>query len=282
MDLSACHIIYVDRRARQDRELLRPTSPTPPPAASGVWNVAGDECEHVVANVEMLLSAFNNVSICVSGPSCIAKITQLNESIDSDLTPTLVLIDLTPRPNSPPQALPDERPPSPTSIRHFPALPDDESYYGLKLLQRISSEIQFQNYSKLFVPIAFITTSPIPPATSSGPPAMGSAPQEQAGSSTAALDTARMMHCLDAGAVDVVKSPFSKDRISDVAVHAYRAHKKVSREQKAFLAVKKGRKRSWVGFDEEKPYSYLRESMLVVFSSRPLFSPASLTKTRTL
>jgi hypothetical protein len=46
------------------------------------------------------------------------------------------------------------------------------------------------------------------------------------------------------------------------AIHAYRAHKDASKEQRALLEIKRGRKRSWVGVDDQKPYAYLREAMV--------------------
>lgn len=70
------------------------------------------------------------------------------------------------------------------------------------------------------------------------------------------------MRYLDIGAVDVLTSPLLPDRLPSLAIHAYRAHKDASKEQRAILEMKRGRKRSWVGVDDSKPYAYLREAMV--------------------
>jgi hypothetical protein len=50
--------------------------------------------------------------------------------------------------------------------------------------------------------------------------------------------------------------------MTNLAVQAYRAHREAAREQQALLEVRRGRKLSWVGVHEEKPFSYLREAMV--------------------
>ena len=77
------------------------------------------------------------------------------------------------------------------------------------------------------------------------------------------IDPQLMLQCLDAGALDVVKSPLDKAGIMGLTVHAYRIYKNAKKEQAAFMAVSnRGRKQSWVGVDEKQPYEYLREAMV--------------------
>jgi 3',5'-cyclic-nucleotide phosphodiesterase len=76
------------------------------------------------------------------------------------------------------------------------------------------------------------------------------------------LDQERTMKYLDIGAADVLTSPLLKDRLPSLAVHAYHAHKEALKDQRALLDMKRGRKRSWVGLDDQKPYAYLREAMV--------------------
>jgi 3',5'-cyclic-nucleotide phosphodiesterase len=72
-----------------------------------------------------------------------------------------------------------------------------------------------------------------------------------------------MLQCLDAGALDVVKSPLDKAGIMGLTVHAYRIYKSAKKEQGGFMAMtRRNRKQSWVGVEEEKPYAYLREAMV--------------------
>jgi 3',5'-cyclic-nucleotide phosphodiesterase len=70
------------------------------------------------------------------------------------------------------------------------------------------------------------------------------------------------MRYLDVGAVDVLTSPLLQERLPSLGIHAYRAHKDASKDQRALLEMKRGRKRSWVGVDDQKPYAYLREAMV--------------------
>ena len=75
------------------------------------------------------------------------------------------------------------------------------------------------------------------------------------------VDPKQMMGCLNAGAVDAIPSPFTRERVEALASHAYRAHIQGMKEQPSYLDRKTTRKRSWVGVDEAKPYAYLREEM---------------------
>jgi hypothetical protein len=74
--------------------------------------------------------------------------------------------------------------------------------------------------------------------------------------------------CLDLGATDVMASPMNIKCITNLEVHAYRAHRDAARDQKAMLELKRGRKRSWVGISEEKPFAYLREAMVATLMNR--------------
>lgn len=75
-------------------------------------------------------------------------------------------------------------------------------------------------------------------------------------------DTVRLSKYLDCGAVDVLSSPLSKERLQSLAVHAYRLQKEAARDEASFLTTKRNRKLSWVGVDDAKPYAYLREAMV--------------------
>lgn len=165
----------------------------------------------------------------------------------------------------------ENRPPSPNEIRYDYGEVEEQSLYGMRLLQWLASETQYRNLSRLFIPIAVVSSARAHLSSStsesgysvSGVLSLHSQESSRNDSTTpSTLDTGQMLGYLDSGAADVVPSPFMKERIAGLAVHAYRAHKEVAKEQKAFLAVKRGRKRSWVGVDDERPYAYLREAMV--------------------
>jgi 3',5'-cyclic-nucleotide phosphodiesterase len=78
----------------------------------------------------------------------------------------------------------------------------------------------------------------------------------------ASVEPGKWLHCLDAGAMDVLTSPLQHSRVKGLPALAYRAYKETCQERTAFLATKSLRKRSWVGFEERKPFAYLREDMV--------------------
>lgn len=218
------------------------------------------------------------VHLCTSGKSCVAKLSELNQASIADLIPTLVLIDIPHDDESLDQSPRDERTPSPNSKLQIDGIleePNIEETYGLKLLEWIASEIQYQSLSKLIVPVAVVSipTQDVPQVPSrprsesnskflemSYEPVMSSS--NNSGDLVNPLDPVRTMRYLDEGAVDVLTSPIVQERIPSLGIHAYRAHRDASKDQRALLEMKRGRKRSWVGVDDQKPYAYLREAMV--------------------
>lgn len=182
-----------------------------------------------------------------------------------DLKPTLILIDtpfqeqIADRSRS--------RDPSPHSLPDEDAGNHEEELYGLALLQRIISESYLRNLSKLVVPVPVVNfPSDSPGRTDSSSDVREEIANERLhpGSSKARRVANRKMlkKCLDLGATDVMASPLNGKCVTNLEVHAYRAHREAARDQKAMLEVRRGRKRSWVGISEAKPFAYLREAMV--------------------
>jgi 3',5'-cyclic-nucleotide phosphodiesterase len=220
----------------------------------------------------------SSVHVCRTGKSCVEKVSALNSASIIDLIPILVLIDIPFEDELPriPSLTKDFRTPSPSSREQtegFFTEVLEEDLYGLSLLRWVASEMQYQNLSKLIVPVAIVTT-PAMVHTSNGhtisftdTSTFTSDPFAPAGPSTppatsTPLDQTRTLRYLDLGAVDVLTSPLLLERLPSLAIHAYRAHKDMVKEQKAIMDMKRGRKRSWVGLDDQKPYAYLREAMV--------------------
>jgi len=179
------------------------------------------------------------------------------------------------RPRSFPPFPPVESPlPSPTLLRReITFSSESDESYGLQLLSRIASDLQVEEGVELIIPVAIVQ----PKRKGSldgllernGKPTVLRAPYGpetvavQLEDTSDSLDPQIMLQCLDAGALDVVKSPLDKAAIMGLTVHAYRIYKKAEKEQGSFMAqARKGRKQSWVGMEEEKPYAYLREAMV--------------------
>jgi hypothetical protein len=144
----------------------------------------------------------------------------------------------------------------------FPSLPhrktsdvESSDIYGSRLLSHIVSEIQVKKLSKLIIPVAVISgyEKSESTLTTTSPNILGSQGLDESG---------KLFRFMDAGAVDVLTSPITKERAQGLVVQAYRMFKEVSKNDGSFLASKRTRKMSWVGVDEEKPFAYLRESMV--------------------
>jgi 3',5'-cyclic-nucleotide phosphodiesterase len=148
----------------------------------------------------------------------------------------------------------------------------DESY-GLQLVSRIASDLQVEEGVKLIIPVAIVQ----PKRSDSYDQVLDSVRQPEVirapfgpeadpvaiEDSSDVIDTQLMLQCLDAGALDVVKSPLDKAGIMGLTVHAYRIYKNAKKEQAGFMAMaRRNRKQSWVGMEDEKPYAYLREAMV--------------------
>ncbi|KAF1947274.1 hypothetical protein EJ02DRAFT_139202 [Clathrospora elynae] len=263
MDHGACNVIYIDRRANDEqvrKETLHKSlvaREDTGAAGQSYFALGKTSPREVRDNVEAILSISAEVHICSTGRACIRKISQLIESAKANV-PTFVLIDVPYDEEQRMKRLSREpRTPSPTSSRLTridAGEPDD--IYAMHLLTHISSEISSRNYSRLVVPVVMLSGLNHG-ATANGPP-----PSPGMYASNPLTDAVRLTRYLDAGAVDVLTSPLSKDRMLGLVIHAYRLQREFNREEASFLTTKRNRKLSWVGVDDTKPYAYLREAMV--------------------
>ena len=162
MDYAACNVVYVDRNAREDR-LVKREDATSTASPDGVINYADDHAPvHIPGavdeNLQTLLGTFSEgrsqnylcnhfipltcitVYVCISGKSCISKLSELNQSSIVELIPTLVLIDIPYEDQLAERPSREVRTPSPSSQLQIDGLHDDlidQEAYGLNLLQWI-------------------------------------------------------------------------------------------------------------------------------------------------
>ncbi|KAB5570804.1 3'5'-cyclic nucleotide phosphodiesterase [Coniochaeta sp. 2T2.1] len=265
MEPGTCNVLYIDRNVREDRYLTSDENAT---AEDFEW-----ETQNIAENVKHLLDVFGEVHLISKGATCMQQWLGLQDVSMVELKPTLLLID-TPYDDRIPERS-RSRTPSPHSPPPIDEEEDhEEDLYGLALLERIVSESQLRSLSALVVPVPIVNF-----------PTSVVAEDTESSSSSETTDTScdhiahrklparspseervanrRMLKkCLDLGATDVMASPMNVKCITNLEVHAYRAHRDAAREQKAMLEVRRGRKRSWVGISDEKPYAYLREAMV--------------------
>ncbi|KAL7918894.1 hypothetical protein ACQKWADRAFT_216755 [Trichoderma austrokoningii] len=258
MDSLACHVIYVNRSVGEAR-LLRALSDdlaASPTDASPDWRH-----DRVRELVQPLLDAFGDVHVCPTGAACMAKLMQLHEAGSMiDMTPAIVLLD-TPHDEWIPESYSSQNASSSTDPNlvnrdaeiHTP----DENLYGLALLQRLITEAHLRSISKLVVPIPVISY----PA-SREQMTDGTAELLSTAAGTLAASRKLIRRCLDLGAVDVIVAPLGPKCIATLEICAYKAHRDAARDQQAMMEITKGRKRSWVGINDQKPYAYLREAMV--------------------
>lgn len=259
MDDVSCDLIYVDRSVREDRVIVAPSRGS---GSFGCFQDAASGCETQTLreNVALLLEAIGDVHLCGTGAACMSRLFDQHGTSTAETKPTVVLIDL---PSN--ERLPDDdrsRPASPhadpSGDERGPGSANGDGY-GIRLLQMIVSEAHLRNMSNLVVPIPLISF----PGAGRG----GATADDSDVPGVSALEGGRLMPdrrllkgCLDLGATDVLVNPVTS--VTSIQTHAYRAHKEALKERQAILEVKRGRKRSWVGVDEQKPFAYLREAMV--------------------
>ncbi|KAH7170551.1 hypothetical protein EDB81DRAFT_169827 [Dactylonectria macrodidyma] len=255
MERAACQVIYVNRDVCEDGLVHSKTSEAkndPPSWLSGEARRA----------IQPLLDAFGDVHVCATGAACLSKLFELQEGSMLDLKPTVVLLD-TPHDEHVPEPRNRSMSPSPSCESdegadiHTP----DEALYGLDLLQKIITEAHLRGMSKLVVPIPMISGSNGAMSVSEQ---MTDGAVEPFNAPLGSLASNRRLirRCLDLGAVDIIVSPLSSKCIPTLEICAYRAHRDAAKEQQTLMEIRQGRKRSWVGVNEEKPFAYLREAMV--------------------
>ncbi|KAL5612797.1 hypothetical protein BROUX41_004119 [Berkeleyomyces rouxiae] len=252
MDSKLSHVIFIHKDVQHERLVparFRDTSSESEDAAP--------ESRHITESLHSLLE-YTDVEICSSGASCISTVIQLLDSSLEKLTPFIVLID-TPYDEEIPQPQKNRSSSPEKSNRELELHTPDDEVYGLKLLQRIMTEAHLRSMSKLVVAIPVISypIGPMSPSTS----ALHEFPTQPINTSEW-VDRRLLQRCLDLGATDIIVGPINQKSVTSLEVHAYRAYRDALRDQQAILEVRRGRRRSWVGVNEEKPYSYLREAMV--------------------
>lgn len=138
----------------------------------------------------------------------------------------------------------------------------DEELYGLTLLQKLVTEAHLRNVSKLVVPVPVISLPHADDVTASEHMTDGAVEANVAAPGMFDIYRPLIRKCLDIGAVDVLIKPLSPKCIATLEICAYKARRDAAREQQAIMEITKGRKRSWVGVNEQKPFAYLREEMV--------------------
>ncbi|KAG6026697.1 hypothetical protein E4U41_001199 [Claviceps citrina] len=262
MNRLSCNVIYVNRLVEDDALICAAHDSSDDVSGPGQ---AEWKCEHDRNLVKPLLDAFGDVYICNTGAACLSTLFHLQDGSMTNLTPTLILLDtpfddpLQNQCNGSRSSSPSPAPATQTFEIHTP----NEELYGLSLLQKIITEAHLRSTSKLVVPVPIISF-PVASASKVSSYQMTDGMSDPRWTPEESLAASRHLirACLDMGAVDVLLSPLTSTCITALEICAYKAHRDATKEQQAILEVTKGRKRSWVGVNEQKPFAYLREAMV--------------------
>ena len=271
MDYASIHVILLDERIQQDR------------FESGTSHLSSEPKE-LLNDVQCLLSVFKGgrhllflditcsilpslmndlklmfiVYLLGTGSACLAK-TRVLDSLSSSCNPVFVFLPVTQdlRSGAPASSTRSSYligatsgSPSKVSLEEIVRTSGDEDIRGFSLLRHIMLEIEEAHFSKLVVPIAIVDTESVLPSGEVN----GLRPSNS-------VHPGHVIRCIELGAADVISSPLDSYRLHAMSTLAYRAHIEGTKARPAFLDLKKSRKLSWVGVDEQKPYAYLREVM---------------------
>ncbi|KAL8782474.1 MAG: hypothetical protein Q9213_005343 [Squamulea squamosa] len=269
MEHAAFHVVYVDNQisTNLDGTYLQEAAPgslaetEKAPQANrrpdGFQQISS-EIMVIQDNLRNLLKIFEGVHLCASGNSCLRKLSEIESNV-YDLQPILVFLEAQMALEARQE---DDRPPyarrnpisDQTSSRNQYATSIAKQTTPTRrsnLLKAIASRIALADSSILIIPIAFIQSRE---DVVQGDLQNHSAKDEP-------LLPPELLRCLDDGAVDVAFTPLSFDRIRSIAAQAYGHRKDRSKKRASSQEIRKSRKRSWVGFDDRKPYAYLREEI---------------------
>lgn len=200
------------------------------------------------------------VYLCRSATSCLQRLESLQAAHCH--ASTVVVISTSPEKEQLNSAARQTRSPSPRSLPG--AAHHIEDLDGLSFLRHVVSEKTTHHALAHITPVVMLeNTSPAPilvgkPADSLSTPDRG---RKLPNSILNQRAYANNSQYLGLGAVDVLQSPLSAERAQCLPAHAYKTSQEILRSEGGGSAPG-SRKASWVGTNESKPFSYLRESMV--------------------
>lgn len=151
------------------------------------------------------------------------------------------------------------RTPSPRSGRrrseHMALHP--ENPYGMDFLVYLAYRIRHQNLGSRIIPVVIRGTDPEHEASP-----LASAPLSFTKSGTRDGGAMSQVVFFDAGAVDVLTGPLTVERTRCLPSHVYRVHAEHRQNQPSAAVPSRGKKTSWVGTKEGKPYTQIKEVMV--------------------
>lgn len=156
----------------------------------------------------------------------------------------------------------DVRTPSPSSQPPEPmSSTQPEGPYGMEFLTYLAYLIRTEHYGTRIVPVAVLSGQSTS-ANLKQKPTMTDAKLHGFRPSLSGSARPPQATYFEAGAVDVIVSPFPAERVQRLPAHAHRLNlERDPRRSSAYLPGHE-RKTSWVGTGEHKPYTHLKDRMV--------------------
>ncbi|PGH06880.1 hypothetical protein GX51_02125 [Blastomyces parvus] len=274
MELGEACAVYLDDRVKEERWVTKTIDSTAAVTYPGL-ETSADEDDEIRTNVLLFLGVFRKVFLSNSRISFGEQLTQLNVTCRPKSNPLFALVSIAVNGSSEPiwrssdcrsfaQLMPSTTPN--TKVGRFLRFSSEaDDFCVLELLARFSANLRIQTEVNLAVPVAVLRF--VGEDSECGKSRASEAMSEDTISDFPLVDKC-ITRCLDAGAVDVLTSPLDASRLQSLSVHAYKVFKTARRHQWRDTAAGRPKKHSWVGANDQQPYSYLRETMVTKLMKR--------------
>lgn len=135
-----------------------------------------------------------------------------------------------------------------------------ENLYGMDFLTHISYVVRTEDKESHIIPVALLSN--FDPSNTTKKPYMTDPSLHAPASHTSIASGSLHARYFETGAVDVITSPFSVDRIQGLPAHAHRLSIERDRRSLPTYLPTQGRRPSWVGTGEGKSYTHLKDKMV--------------------
>ncbi|KAL2379703.1 hypothetical protein RJZ90_005110 [Blastomyces dermatitidis] len=278
MELGEACAVYLDDRVKDERWVIKNTDSTAGVTTYSGLETSADESGEIRTNVLLFLGVFRKETVYLSNSrkSFAEQLTQLNITCRPNSNPLFALVSIVVNGSSEPLWQSSESrslapPPVPsttpnTKVGRFLRFSSEaDDFCMLELLARFSANVRIQTEVNLAVPVAVLRF--IREDDERGKSTYSEATAEDIVNDFPLVNRC-ITRCLDAGAVDVLTTPLEASRLQSLLVHAYKIFKTARRQQWRDTAAGRPTKHSWVGANDQQPYSYLRETMVTKLMKR--------------
>lgn len=134
-----------------------------------------------------------------------------------------------------------------------------EDPYGMDFLQHLAHVIRKEHYGSRIIPVAILSGAQTTTSSkrTSVPDSSLHVPSQHGRDSLAPH-----IRYFEAGAVEVMTSPLSSERVLSLPAHVHRLDVERNRRRSSTYLAPLERRTSWVGTAEDRPYSQVKDKMV--------------------